>query len=227
MQVSIIIRAYNAQKTISRALESAYKQTLPKKSFEIIVVDDGSIDDTTSIVENMTKLFNNLSIYSHKTNLGLGQAANTGVSRSRGKYIVYLDSDDEFFPEITKKLSVMLDKRDDVDYVFCDYFEQKEGKGKLVTPLNQFEAVMVGTMFRRKKLIDEGLFAKDLIFLEYELFLRTFEKWTGFHFPEALFVYHRGKKSITSEKKIVKFGIEQLTKIYPDKIDQIKKIRSY
>jgi len=93
--VSIIIPTYNREDTISRAIESVLSQT--HQDFEIIVVDDGSTDNTVAEV----KSFDNecIKLVTHDSNLGQNPARNSGLNEARGKYISYLDSDDIFLPE--------------------------------------------------------------------------------------------------------------------------------
>lgn len=91
--LSIIIPMYNTEKFIVRCLESCYKQNLSEDSFEVIVIDDGSTDSSYSLVECFKKDHKNLSLY-HQKNQGQGAARNFGIEKARGKYILFLDSDD-------------------------------------------------------------------------------------------------------------------------------------
>jgi len=93
--VSVIIPTYNRAHLVGRAIRSVMSQTC--QDFEIIVVDDGSTDDTEKVVSS----FNDPRIryYQHQTNRGHSATRNTGITMSRGKYIAFLDSDDEYLPE--------------------------------------------------------------------------------------------------------------------------------
>lgn len=90
--LSIVIPVYNRKHTLSRALESVFKQTF--KDFEILVVNDGSTDD----VENLLNLYSDprLRILNHFQNKGASAARNTGIKAARGEFIAFLDSDDEW-----------------------------------------------------------------------------------------------------------------------------------
>ena len=88
--VSIIIPAYNAAAYIREALDSALAQTYRNK--EIIVIDDGSTDKTSRLLERYIKTES--IIYIHQGNHGLAGARNTGIKTARGKYISLLDADD-------------------------------------------------------------------------------------------------------------------------------------
>lgn len=98
--ISIIIPAYNAEKTIIQTLDSVYNQTY--KHLEIIVVNDGSTDSTIDLLRNYSKPLEIISI----ANSGVSKARSIGFLKSKGEYIQYLDSDDLLLPN---KLSVQLE----------------------------------------------------------------------------------------------------------------------
>ncbi len=87
MDISVIIPAYNAEKTISRCLNGFRKQTVPSTSYEIIVVDDGSTDGTADIVKQFPVR------YLHQENSGPASARNYGASLSKAEIILFTDAD--------------------------------------------------------------------------------------------------------------------------------------
>ncbi len=99
--VSVIIPAYNRAATILRAMQSVLSQTF--QDFELIIVDDGSTDSTYDIVKVASD--QRIHVLRHEKNLGAAVARNTGMKIVRGKYIGWLDSDDEWMPE---KLEIQL-----------------------------------------------------------------------------------------------------------------------
>ena len=98
--VTAIIPAFNAEASLARAVESVLAQTLPPN--EIIVVDDGSTDDTRGQVER----FGDKVRYIRQENSGPGAARNTGIQAAKSSWIAFLDSDDEWFPS---RLSSQID----------------------------------------------------------------------------------------------------------------------
>lgn len=92
-EYSIIIPAYNAEKTISVCLNSVVNQIDFSEKFEVIVIDDGSTDNTLQIIENYALKYSNFRVITQK-NRGVSVARNTGLDNSNGKYIIFLDSDD-------------------------------------------------------------------------------------------------------------------------------------
>ena len=91
MKYSVIIPLYNRQDTIESCIDSVLNQTY--KDYEIIIVDDGSTDDSSKIADNYASRFENIKVI-HKENGGLSSARNTGVEIACGEYILFLDSDD-------------------------------------------------------------------------------------------------------------------------------------
>ena len=90
--ISIIIPAYNEEKSIARAIKSATAQSL--KNIEIIVVNDASPDKTAEIVKQIASTDNRVKLISHNKNMGLNQSRLTGLSIAQGEYIQFLDADD-------------------------------------------------------------------------------------------------------------------------------------
>lgn len=107
--VSIIIPAYNAERWIHRSIESVLRQDYPDK--EIIVVDDGSTDNTAAAVE----AYQDQVRYIRQENAGPGAARNTGAAEARGKYLMFLDADDEYLPGIVRKMVEGFDVFPDAD----------------------------------------------------------------------------------------------------------------
>ena len=89
--ISVIIPAYNIEKYIGRCLDSLLKQTY--KNLEIIVVDDGSTDDTAKIIDEYTYSYDNIKVI-HKANSGVSATRNTGIDIAKGDYIGFVDGDD-------------------------------------------------------------------------------------------------------------------------------------
>ena len=104
-KVSVVIPVYNSEKYLLKAIESIIKQNL--KGIEIIIVDDGSTDNSKSIAEGLAKKYENIKIISQE-NAGPGAARNKGIKIASGEYITFLDADDYYpnniFGEIYKLL---------------------------------------------------------------------------------------------------------------------------
>lgn len=91
-KVSVIITAYNCEKTINKCIESVANQSM--QDFEIIIVNDGSTDNTESVVSQCKELLGDKLKYYYKENTGVAGTRNYGLDKATGEYIMYIDSDD-------------------------------------------------------------------------------------------------------------------------------------
>jgi glycosyltransferase involved in cell wall biosynthesis len=110
--ISIVVPAYNVEKTIRQCIDSILCQTY--KKIEIILVDDGSKDETGKICDDYKKQDKRISVI-HKKNEGLGMARNSGLEKSKGKYILFIDSDDYINNDYVMNLYVFM-KKYNVDF---------------------------------------------------------------------------------------------------------------
>ena len=92
VDVSVIIPVYNVGKHIRRCLDSIIKQRYP--NYEIILVDDGSTDESGKICDEYALHNNKIRVF-HQENRGVSEARNKGLNVAKGKYIIFVDSDDE------------------------------------------------------------------------------------------------------------------------------------
>lgn len=97
--VSIIIPTYNMESTIIRAVNSCFNQSY--KQIEVIIIDDGSIDDTENILKKLINF--KIRYFKLNKNYGVSYAKNYGVKKAKGKYICFLDADDSFSKNSVKK----------------------------------------------------------------------------------------------------------------------------
>ncbi len=119
--VSVIIPAYNAAKTIESTLDSVFAQTY--NQIEIIIVNDGSTDETASILAGYKDKIEVITT----TNKGVSHARNLGLSNAHGKYIQFLDADDLIFPEkLALQVKVLEENDADVAYGNWQRFIQED-----------------------------------------------------------------------------------------------------
>lgn len=111
-KVSVIIPTYNQVCFLREAIDSVLEQTF--SDFEVLVVDDGSTDNTAEVIEAVSDLRVR---YIRQDNQGQGGARNTGLSASKGEYIAFLDSDDRFLPDKLESQIHVLDDREEVGLV--------------------------------------------------------------------------------------------------------------
>ncbi|MBQ8596495.1 MAG: glycosyltransferase [Lachnospiraceae bacterium] len=116
--VSIIVPIYNAQEKIGRCIESILNQTY--KDFELILLDDGSTDESGSICDAYAKKDDRI-IVVHKENSGVSDTRNLGISMAKGEYLQFLDSDDWITPDATT-LFVRAAVEHNCDMVIADFY---------------------------------------------------------------------------------------------------------
>jgi glycosyltransferase involved in cell wall biosynthesis len=116
-RVSIIIPTYNRAGYLTESVQSVLDQSFG--DFELIVVDDGSTDNTKEAIES----FKDPHIrYIYQENRGISAARNTGIKHSSGEYVAFLDSDDLRLPRYLEKNVELLDSRPDIGIVFSDLY---------------------------------------------------------------------------------------------------------
>ena len=95
--VSVVMPAYNVEQYVESAVESILNQTF--QDFELIIIDDGSIDATFSILQSFKKIDKRISLVRNKNNIGVSKSLNKGLKLAKGKYIIRMDADDWSYPE--------------------------------------------------------------------------------------------------------------------------------
>jgi glycosyltransferase involved in cell wall biosynthesis len=119
-EVSVIIPTYNCGQYIVEAIESVRGQTY--KDFEIVVVDDGSTDNTREVLKEYIE--NSLINYIYQKNQGPGAARNTGIRSARGEYVAFLDADDTLTEDSLEKRMGLINSYPDVGFVFSNFYDQ-------------------------------------------------------------------------------------------------------
>lgn len=120
MKISVIVPVYNVEEYISKCIDSILNQTI-NEQFEIIVVNDGSTDNSMNILniyKDKIKIVN-------KSNGGLSSARNAGLEIAKGEYIIFVDSDDWLEEDFLESLYNFI-KKDDLDVVFSGYKVYRE-----------------------------------------------------------------------------------------------------
>lgn len=133
--VSVIVPLYNAEKYIEETMESILNQTY--KNIEIVIVDDGSKDQSSSIVKNFKKKYPEQIKYILQENQGVSVARNTGIENANGEYISFLDSDDLWHStKIEKQIESM--HKNNMNACYCGYMNFYEETGEKVENTTNF-----------------------------------------------------------------------------------------
>jgi len=228
MKISVIIPTFNRSKTIFRAIDSILKQTY--KPYEIIVVDDGSTDGTKDLVINKYPSIK----YFYQSNNGVSKARNKGVHESKGEWIAFLDSDDEWLP---KKLQEQKKNLEQNPTTFISHTNeiwirngvrvnqmkkhQKFG-GYIFDKCLEFCRMSPSSiMIHRKVFEDVGNFDEDLLVCEdYDLWIRVTSKYLVTYIDDLMIKKYGGHEDQLSKVKngIEHFRIQSLEKILLSKI---------
>ncbi|AKB67311.1 glycosyltransferase family 2 protein [Methanosarcina mazei] len=132
-KVSVVIPTYNRAHLLPRAIQSVLDQTY--QDLEIIIVDDGSRDNTERVIKNFKD--ERIRYIQHNQNKGASAARNTGIRESRGKYIAFQDSDDEWFSnKLEKQIEAFADAPPEVGIVYSGFY-RIEADRKLYLPSDQ------------------------------------------------------------------------------------------
>lgn len=118
-KISLIVPVYNTEKYLNKCLDSLISQSL--KDIEIILINDGSTDDSEEIINS----YNDKRIkYISRKNKGVGKTRNEGIDLAKGEYLAFVDSDDYLDINFCKKMYEKAEK-DNCDLVICDFFEDR------------------------------------------------------------------------------------------------------
>lgn len=170
VEISIIVPFFNSESTINRTIKSVITQNF--KDCELILVDDGSTDKSLIIAKQV----NSGSVVSiSQKNKGVSSARNAGAKLARGKWLIFLDSDDEFRPGFLNHVHLELKKNKKIEYLVFGINRIKNGMESIILP-NDYEyfSKIPGTFVIRKSIFDQlGGYDEHLRFSENtELFHR-------------------------------------------------------
>tara|TARA_Y100001958_G_scaffold153147_1_gene140243 strand:- start:515 stop:1894 length:1380 start_codon:yes stop_codon:yes gene_type:complete len=209
--VTIYITNHNYGKYINKAIRSVLDQSL--KEFELIIIDDGSTDDSLKII-NKYKNHKKIKIIYQK-NKGLTVSNNLALRLSRGKYIIRLDADDWLEPNALQIMSDYLEKNPKIGLVFPDYFEVDEKNNILnLVRRHNFKKVKLldkpahgaCTMVRKECLTKIGGYNEKFDRQDgYYLWIEFIQKYKVMNINLPLFFYRQHNLSLTkNEEKLIK-----------------------
>lgn len=165
MKLSIIVPMYNVEQYIQQCLDSLVMQTL--RDFEILVVNDGSTDHGSEIVDKMVEKYPNLIKQLHKENGGLSDARNYAIPFAKGEYIAFLDSDDYVDTTLYEKLVLKMDKGYDVVVTNIEYFYENGSPSWIMKGLTDWETdsiskrALLSPMFAWNKIYKAKYFTEE------------------------------------------------------------------
>ena len=117
--VSVVIPTFDRAGYLARAIDSVVAQSFV--DWELIVVDDGSTDETHDVIDRYAKRLGGRLVYLKQRNHGSSHARNAGIEASAGQFVAFLDSDDEYLPTKLSRQLELFTARPDLGLVYCDY----------------------------------------------------------------------------------------------------------
>ncbi|MFI3163934.1 MAG: glycosyltransferase family A protein [Bacillota bacterium] len=225
--VSIIMPVYQVENYIKRSIQSAINQTY--KNIEIIVVDDGTKDDSMSVAISELKQAAINSRIIKQENMGIGVARNTGLTASNGEYVYFLDSDDIMEYNAIELLVGSISKNI-ADFVFSDFGNLEECGNKNIQYtvyekddlqraflLRDKVVLAPGTLYKRKFLIENELYFAKIPWSEDQHFVwRVLNKMDkAIYINQKLYRYIKRENSIMTSTKMDKIvqGYEEIKKL--------------
>ena len=240
LTVSVIIPTYNRAHLIGRAIKSVLNQTY--QDFELIIINDGSTDNTEEIIKDFQKKDERIKYICHGKNKGGSAARNTGIKVARGEYIAFQDADDEWLPEkLKKQMEIFKNTSSNVGLVYTGfwiirdnqktYIPQswvKQKDGDIYIELLKDNFVGTPTILIKKKCFQKvGVFDETLPRLQdWELVIRLSKYYNFKCIDEPLLISYYTTDSISANYKALIEAHELiLTKHYKN-FNNYKKILS-
>jgi glycosyltransferase involved in cell wall biosynthesis len=202
-KVSIVLPTYNGAKYLRQSIDSCLNQTY--KNIELIIVDDGSMDETPQIIRSYQD--ERIKYIRHKKNRRLPHALNTGFSKSTGEYLTWT-SDDNYYAEDAIELMVaFLQKNKTIDFVYANYYVINDdgevlqsvsvGPSKILKELNCIGPCF---LYRRKVYEVLGEYNPDAFLAEdYEYWIRVFKRFRMQKLDEFIYWHRLHPKSLTGQ----------------------------
>lgn len=241
--VSVLMTAYNRQQYIAEAIESVLASTY--KNFELIIVDDCSIDNTVAIAKSYEEKDSRIKVFANEQNLGDYPNRNKAASYAKGKYIKYLDSDDIMYPHCLEVMVNAMEKFPEACYGLSSVGNVSFPFPQCITPseaykehfggLGHFERAP-GSAIILKRVFDEvGGFKSKKYVGDTELWFTLSQQYNLVKFQRDLVwdrshlesekIYEKAEKGISEKRKVMtkNFLEHPSCPLTEDEIKQLKK----
>lgn len=212
--VSVIMPAYNAARFIEEAIQSVQAQTIT--NWELLVIDDGSTDDTGKLVKEIADQDSRVKLLVNECNMGVAKSRNRGLDIFRGQYVALLDSDDYWQPQMLKKMLARAEETK-ADIVYCSYELVDEQGVKvcndfIVPEKTSFRESIVrsvitcSTVLLTAELAKNNRFPTNMYHEDIALWFQILrDGGTACGVPEVLAAYRQRKDSRSSDKLVSAF----------------------
>lgn len=222
-KVSIVLPTYNGAKYIKQSIDSCVNQTY--RNIEIIIVDDGSTDETPQIIKSYQD--ERIKFIRHEQNKGLPHALNTGFANSTGEFLTWTSDDNYYAKEaIEKMLSFLMKKK--CSFVYCDFYEFKNNNFseqkifKLPDCIAFENGNHIGACFlysRRVKDTIGGYDPDTELAEDYDYWIRVSKKFSIYHLNMPLYFFRVHKESLSVSKYYEVRVVDFLVRLKNDILD--------
>jgi len=206
-KVSVIVTAHNYGKYLPQCLDSVITQRY--ENWELVIVNDGSTDNSLEVIEYYKKRFNDKIQVESLEGVGLAKACNSGIMHSRGQYIIRLDADDYFDENILLVESNILDSDPNIHMVYPDYYRiSKHGEILESVRLSKINdevklldrsPLAAGAMYRRECYDKIGGYNEALRYQEdYDFWIRFIDKFNVYNVNLPLLYYRKHDSSMST-----------------------------
>lgn len=204
-KISVIITCFNLDKYISRSINSVINQTLFEQLYEIIVVDDGSTDDSWSVISQYGDMGGQLKTIKNENNFGVSYTSNVGLMNASGKYLIKVDGDDFINKNTLLFMSEVLDNNPDIPFVYCDHIIIDKGNSRKLS-VNTKKILLdhgAGVLLRTDNVRSIGGWNTNYKTRDdMDLMHRYIEKFgNGYHLKVPLYRYCKRENSLSTKKK--------------------------
>jgi glycosyltransferase involved in cell wall biosynthesis len=214
VRLTVLMSVYNGQQYLGQAIESILNQTF--RDFEFLIIDDGSTDQSASIVQKFADLDPRIRVIQQAQNIGLTKALNLGIREAAGEYIARQDCDDISYPDRLQKALTALDAHPNLAFVTSSFhLIDAEGRtsGTLThdqdADLNRWNMLFSNAIsahsavtFRKNLVLKVGGYDESLRYAQdYDLWLRLMEDHEIYSYPEPLAALRYHAANLSNRKK--------------------------
>lgn len=216
---TIIIPTYNREIFLEKAINSIVNQTY--YNWELIIIDDGSTDKTKELVYKF-QIKDSRIIYIYQKNQERSAARNNGIKNSKGKYICFLDSDDEFKPNHLQLFSEAISTLDNAKHMLFSKYISSAKKNK---QYNNYEKILKYMIHPQEVCIHKSIFDNEKFDInlnigeDFDLWIRIVHKFPLYHINKntVLINSHDGRSIDIQKNNVYKINLKTFKKIYSDK----------
>ncbi len=206
--ISVIMPAYNSEKTIGRAVESVLAQSYP--CLELVIVDDGSSDGTMELIKAYVQKDDRVRFFRNEVNMGVSASRNVGVQNARHDYVAFLDSDDYWLTDKLEKQVLLFEANPDSALCFTasafisddggrsDYILHAPARVKRNEILRQNVISCSSVLARRADLVQTPMASRRDIHEDYAVWLTLLKRYpyaVGLDEPMLVYQVSSGSKS--------------------------------